>query len=178
MVRKKRKNYVPFGRIDTETIMVSAQTSCSVCPSLLLFTFTFRRNYNRARQLNFAKARRRSSARERERRPSTVKFKAATFGKYRRPRTRSKARGTNEKVSSPFDVFRRVSTTTRPAQKLALPCAAPLVNDTRREGWKAEEWTGRREEDGAGGKAAFARVTRRMASIYIHRQAHIDYMLD
>jgi len=64
-----------------------------------------------------------------ERRPSTVKFKAATFGKYRRPRTRSKARGTNEKVSSPFDVFRRVSTTTRPAQKLALPCAAPLVND-------------------------------------------------
>lgn len=81
--------------------------------------------------MNFAKARRRSSARERERRPSTVKFKAATFGKYRRPRTRSKARGTNEKVSSPFDVFRRVSTTTRPAQKLALPCAAPLVNDTQ-----------------------------------------------
>lgn len=100
--------------------------------SLLLFTFTFHPNYNRARQLNFAKARHRSCSRQREssRHPSTVKFKAATFGKISSPPDAlESARGTNRKVSSPFDVFRRVSTMTRPAQKLALPCPAPLVND-------------------------------------------------
>lgn len=150
-------------------------TNVTLIVSLLLFTFTFHPNYNRARQLNFAKARHRSRSREREseRHPSTVKFKAATFGKISSPPDAlESARGTNEKVSSPFDVFRRVSTTTRPAQKLALPCAAPLVND--RQGGMVEKGgrEGRRES------SAFARVTRRMASIYIHRQAHIDYMLD
>lgn len=93
--QKRRKYSDPLApSIQRNYNSISANTRNIALPAhrYCFLRLLFCRNYNRARQLNFAKARRRSSARERERRPSTVKFKAATFGKYRRPRTRTKAR--------------------------------------------------------------------------------------